>query len=183
MPVVSIVGYTNAGKSTLLNTLTSSTELVEDKLFATLDPTSRRLRFPREREILLTDTVGFIYDLPRELVNAFRATLEEVAEADLLVHLVDAADHDFGDQIRAVDRIVADLGLAQTPRLLVFNKRDRLTADELALRMRGHADALAIAALQAETTRPLLAAMEQILWREEAIEEPPPPRPPDAASL
>jgi GTP-binding protein HflX len=173
MPVVSIIGYTNAGKSTLLNTLTSSRELVEDKLFATLDPTSRRLRFPREREILLTDTVGFIHDLPRELVNAFRATLEEVAEADLLVHLVDAADHDFADQIRAVEQIVADLGLAQTPRLLVFNKCDRLAADELALRMRGHGDALAIVAPRPETTRPLLAAMERALWREEAIEEEP----------
>jgi GTP-binding protein HflX len=173
MPVVSIIGYTNAGKSTLLNTLTSSTELVEDKLFATLDPTSRRLRFPREREILLTDTVGFIHDLPRELVNAFRATLEEVAEANLLVHLVDVADHDFTDQVRAVEHIVADLGLAQTPRLLVFNKCDRLAADELALRMRGHGDALAIVALQPESTRPLLAAVERALWREEAIEEEP----------
>ena len=94
MPIVAIVGYTNAGKSTLLNTLTASRELVEDKLFATLDPTSRRLRFPEERELILTDTVGFIRDLPEDLVNAFRATLEEVADADLLLHLVDAADDD-----------------------------------------------------------------------------------------
>jgi GTPase len=181
MPVVSIVGYTNAGKSTLLNTLTASSELVEDKLFATLDPTSRRLRFPREREILLTDTVGFIHDLPEELVNAFRATLEEVAEADLLIHLVDAADPDFADQIRAVERIVSDLGLAKTPRLLVFNKQDRLSAEELAQRLRGHTSTrageatttIAISALSAETTRPLLRAVELTLWREEALAEPP----------
>ncbi len=92
LPVVAIVGYTNAGKSTLLNTLTSSEVLAEDKLFATLDPTTRRLRFPREREIIIADTVGFIRDLPPDLAQAFRATLEELDEADLLLHVVDAAD-------------------------------------------------------------------------------------------
>jgi len=173
LPVVSIIGYTNAGKSTLLNTLTAATVLCEDKLFATLDPTSRRLRFPREREIVLTDTVGFIHDLPRELVNAFRATLEEVAEADLLLHLVDVSDPDFADQIRAVEEIITDLGLAKTPRLLVFNKRDRVgSEEELARRMRG-TPGLAITALSAETTRPLLVAMEAMLWREALIEQPP----------
>ena len=90
LPVLSIVGYTNAGKSTLLNALTDSAVLAEDKLFATLDPTSRRLRFPRDREVIITDTVGFIRDLPPDLVNAFRATLEELADADLLLHVVDA---------------------------------------------------------------------------------------------
>jgi GTPase len=192
MPIVSIVGYTNAGKSTLLNTLTSSTELVEDKLFATLDPTSRRLRFPREREILLTDTVGFIYDLPEELVNAFRATLEEVSEADLLIHLVDAADLDFADQIRAVERIISDLGVAETPRLLVFNKRDRISPEELAQRMRGYASsraeeetpsAIAISALSAETTRPLLHAVERMLWRGEALAAPPKPLAAEAPAI
>ena len=92
LPIVAIVGYTNAGKSTLLNTLTGSEVLAEDKLFATLDPTTRRLRFPREREIILADTVGFIRDLPRDLAQAFRATLEELDQADLLLHVVDAAD-------------------------------------------------------------------------------------------
>ncbi len=173
LPVVSIIGYTNAGKSTLLNTLTAATVLCEDKLFATLDPTSRRLRFPREREIILTDTVGFIHDLPKELVNAFRATLEEVVEADLLLHLVDVADPDFADQIRAVEEILSELGVAKTPRLLVFNKRDRIASEEeLARRMRG-TSALAISALGAESTRPLLEAMEEALWREELIAEAP----------
>jgi GTP-binding protein HflX len=167
LPVVSIVGYTNAGKSTLLNTLTKSTELVEDKLFATLDPTSRRLRFPRDREIILTDTVGFIHDLPRDLVNAFRATLEEVAEADLLLHLVDVSDHDHADQIKAVEQILSDLGVAETPRLLVLNKIDRLSGEELARRVRGQGE-IAISALDARSTQPLLDAMERALEREGA---------------
>ena len=99
MPVISIVGYTNAGKSTLLNALTGGDVLAEDKLFATLDPTSRRLRFPREREVIITDTVGFIRDLPKDLVAAFRATLEELADADLLLHVVDAADPRRDEQV------------------------------------------------------------------------------------
>ena len=101
--------------------------LAEDKLFATLDPTTRRLRFPREREIIIADTVGFIRDLPRDLAQAFRATLEELDEADLLLHVVDAADPDNEQQIAAVERILTDLGLAETPRLLVMNKVDLLT--------------------------------------------------------
>jgi GTP-binding protein HflX len=126
LPVVAIVGYTNAGKSTLLNTLTNSEVLAEDKLFATLDPTTRRLRFPREREIIIADTVGFIRDLPQDLAQAFRATLEELAEADLLLHLVDAADPDHENQIAAVEKILTDLGLAETPRIMVMNKLDLL---------------------------------------------------------
>jgi GTPase len=174
LPVVSIVGYTNAGKSTLLNQLTESHELVEDKLFATLDPTSRRLRFPREREIILTDTVGFIHDLPEELRNAFRATLEEVVEADLLLHLVDLADHDFAGKIKAVEQIISELGVARTSRLLVFNKVDLLSDEELAARTRGH-DALCISALRRESTEPLLQVMEERLWRDEL--GPPPEEP------
>src|SRR6185295_3153259 len=106
LPVVAIVGYTNAGKSTLLNTLTEGDVLAENKLFATLDPTSRRLRFPSEREIILTDTVGFIRDLPKDLVAAFRATLEELAEADLLLHVVDGADPSHEQHVAAVERIL-----------------------------------------------------------------------------
>ena len=165
LPVVSIMGYTNAGKSTLLNTLTRSTELVEDKLFATLDPKTARLRFPRERELILTDTVGFIHDLPAELIKAFRATLEEVAEADLLVHLVDISDDDYEEQMTSVLRLVTDLGVAQTPRLLVFNKQELLSGDERAARARGH-DAICISALDRESTRPLLVRMEQMLWQQ-----------------
>jgi GTP-binding protein HflX len=175
LPVVSIVGYTNAGKSTLLNALTDSDVLVEDKLFATLDPTSRRLRFPRDRELILTDTVGFIRDLPKDLFNAFRATFEELGEADLLLHLVDAADTSHASQISAVGKILTDLGLTQTPTLLVFNKTDRLTPEELTSRMRGY-DAVAISALDRSTTRTLLSIIEDRLWREQRI-------PPDGLGL
>ena len=163
LPVVSIMGYTNAGKSTLLNTLTQSAELTENRLFATLDPKTARLRFPRERELILTDTVGFIHDLPQELINAFRATLEEVAEADLLIHLVDMADVNYEEQIESVLRIISELGMAETPRLMVFNKQDRLAAADRATRLRGH-DAIAISAVDRESTRPLLDRMEQELW-------------------
>jgi GTPase len=164
VPVVAIVGYTNAGKSTLLNTLTSSDELVEDKLFATLDPKSRRLRFPEEKELILIDTVGFIHDLPRELVNAFRATLEEASDADLLLHVVDVADDDYEDQIEAVVGIIGDLGLDETPRMLVFNKQDRLPAEELQGRLR-HREAIPISARDPATTGRLLEQMEGYLWR------------------
>jgi len=169
IPVVAIVGYTNAGKSTLLNTLTDADVLVEDKLFATLDPTSRRLRFPREREIVLTDTVGFIRDLPKDLASAFRATLEELDEADLLLHVVDAADHQYDSHIEAVERILDELGLAATARLLVFNKVDLLPRDVAAARLEGHRGAVGISALDAESTLPLLAAVERELWREDRL--------------
>ncbi len=165
LPVVSIMGYTNAGKSTLLNTLTRSQELVEDKLFATLDPKTARLRFPQERELIITDTVGFIHDLPEELVNAFRATLEEVAEADLLVHLVDISDDNYEEQMTSVLRLVNELGMAETPRLLVFNKQDAVDDEERALRSRGH-DAICVSALDRESTRPLLERMENQLWQQ-----------------
>ena len=163
LPVVAIIGYTNAGKSTLLNALTESEELVENKLFATLDPKSRRMRFPRDRELILTDTVGFIRDLPRELVNAFRATLEEVAEADLLLHLVDISDDDYQDKIQAVEQIIDELGYGATPRVLVFNKQDRLQPDVLRGRLRDH-QAVPISARDTRTVTPLLAEMERALW-------------------
>jgi len=131
VPVISIVGYTNAGKSTLLNALTNSAVLVEDKLFATLDPTSRRLRFPRDREVIITDTVGFIRDLPPDLVNAFRATLEELNEASLLFHVVDTSDPARDEQVRAVEAILGELDLLKTPRLMVWNKCDQLPKEEI----------------------------------------------------
>jgi GTP-binding protein HflX len=164
LPLVAIVGYTNAGKSTLLNRLTDSEVLVEDKLFATLDPTARRLRFPRERELILADTVGFIRDLPRDLAQAFRATLEELEGADLLLHVVDAADPDRDAHIAAVERILKDLDLAETPRLLVYNKADRLLSEEKEI-LEGGGRHLAISALDRKTVLPLLAAMEHALWR------------------
>ena len=172
LPVVAIVGYTNAGKSTLLNTLTQSDVLAEDRLFATLDPTTRRLRFPREREVIIADTVGFIRDLPRDLAQAFRATLEELDEADLLVHVVDAADPDHGEQRAAVERILGDLGLAETPRLLLMNKMDLIPPDqrEAVLHAEGGADAIPVSARDRQTTGPLLAAVELALWREGRLE-------------
>jgi len=138
LPVISIVGYTNAGKSTLLNAITNSEVLAENKLFATLDPTSRRLRFPQEREVIITDTVGFIRDLPKDLVNAFRATLEELGDADLLLHVVDAADPDASAQVQAVESILASLDLMKTPRLMVWNKADLLAPEEADALLREH---------------------------------------------
>jgi GTP-binding protein HflX len=163
LPVLSIVGYTNAGKSTLLNALTGSDVLAEDKLFATLDPTSRRLRFPRDREVIITDTVGFIRDLPPDLVNAFRATLEELRDADLLLHVVDASDPRHEEQVAAVDRILQDLGLAEKRRVLVMNKVDRLPPGEgAALAHRG--DAVAISAATRAGIPELLHACDRLLW-------------------
>ncbi|MGL1864075.1 MAG: GTPase HflX [Pseudodesulfovibrio sp.] len=129
LPIVSLVGYTNAGKSTLLNTLTQSKVLAENKLFATLDPTSRRIRFPQEREVVLTDTVGFIRRLPPDLKEAFRATLEELESADLLVHVCDASHPEVEEQVEAVRSIVADLDLDEIPSILVLNKWDKLDAE------------------------------------------------------
>jgi GTP-binding protein HflX len=165
LPVVAIVGYTNAGKSTLLNTLTGSDVLAENRLFATLDPTTRRLRFPREREIIIADTVGFIRELPRDLAQAFRATLEELAEADLLLHVIDAADPDRDQQEAAVERILGDLGLAETPRLLVYNKVDLLPPEERGV-LAHQRGAIALSAREPASTGPLLLAIEDRLWRE-----------------
>ena len=125
-PLASIVGYTNAGKSTLLNQLTGASVLAEDKLFATLDPTTRRLRLPTNQNVLLTDTVGFIKKLPHGLVEAFKATLEEVVQADLLIHVVDISHPLAAEQIDAVNDVLLEIGAAEKPVLMVFNKIDRL---------------------------------------------------------
>jgi GTP-binding protein HflX len=161
--VISIVGYTNAGKSTLLNALTDSDVLAENKLFATLDPTSRRLKFPRDREVIITDTVGFIRDLPRDLVAAFRATLEELEEADLLLHVVDASDPRHDEQAQAVERVLSSLDVSGTPRLLVYNKADRLADGARTLALRD--DAVAVSAVSREGFRELIARCEEILWK------------------
>ena len=163
LPVISIVGYTNAGKSTLLNALTESSVVAEDVLFATLDPTSRRLRFPRDREVIITDTVGFIRDLPADLVTAFRATLEELDDADLLLHVVDAADPRIDAQVRAVDGILRDLGLDAKPRLLVFNKADALP-DGQAASMAHLAGGVAVSARTRAGLEELLRRCDRILW-------------------
>ncbi|MFZ6016188.1 MAG: GTPase HflX [Nitrospirota bacterium] len=169
IPIVSIIGYTNAGKSTLLNALTKSCIFVEDKMFATLDTASRRLRFPREREVIVTDTVGFIRDLPKDLMAAFRATLEELEDADLLLHLVDASNPRFEQHIESVENILEELHLSEKPRLLVFNKIDRLDneeAENLVLRY----NAVAISALDPSTFRLLLQAIEEHIWNRKVAE-------------
>ena len=159
LPVMSLVGYTNAGKSTLLNVLTKSHVSAENRVFETLDTTSRRLRFPQDREVIITDTVGFIRDLPKELVGAFRTTLEELHEADLLLHVVDASAADIDVQITAVIAILQELNLDHIPRMLVFNKCDRLPTHQIEpLSRRYHA--IGISALQPATLRPLLAELE-----------------------
>jgi len=163
LPIISIVGYTNAGKSTLLNALTQSQTLTEDLLFATLDTATRRLRFPMEREVIITDTVGFIRHLPKSLFGAFRATLEELADADLLLHLVDLANPQFEEQIAAVERILSDLNLGLTQRLLVFNKVDKVPAEELHAYCRRFS-ALPVCALRRESFKPLLDDLEKRIW-------------------
>jgi len=163
IPVVAIVGYTNAGKSTLLNTLTNSQELAEDKLFATLDPRSRRLRFPQEREVVLTDTVGLIRNMPPDLLAAFRATFEEAADADLILHVVDAADRDRDQHIATTEKMIADLGLETVPRVLVYNKADLLEPGEGRRLVLGKQDTLLISATKRETTRVLLDVIRTAL--------------------
>ncbi len=158
VPVISLVGYTNAGKSTLLNTLTGSDIKAEDMLFATLDPTSRRLRFPRDVEVIITDTVGFIRNLPADLLKAFESTLEELLEADLLLHVIDISNPAWRDQVEVVENVLHKLELDRLPVLRIYNKidlveadvrlkvrdgvcinaHDRATLGELLLRMQGH---------------------------------------------
>ena len=130
-PLASIVGYTNAGKSTLFNSLTGATVLAEDRLFATLDPTTRRLRLPTNQNVLLSDTVGFIRKLPHRLVEAFKATLEEVVQADLLLHVVDVSHPQTDDQILAVNNVLDEIGAAGKPTLMVFNKMDRFEKPDI----------------------------------------------------
>ncbi|RJP77433.1 MAG: GTPase HflX [Desulfobacteraceae bacterium] len=164
LPVISIVGYTNAGKSTLLNTLTKSNVLAESRLFATLDPSSRRLRFPRDMEVIITDTVGFIRNLPKELMVAFRATLEELESADLLLHVIDMSSPRFEDQIKSVEKILDDLDLRKVPALYVLNKQDLVSDEEVERYCRKY-NAISISATQAATLDPVIEKMESMLTR------------------
>jgi len=170
-PVVSIVGYTNTGKSTLLNALTNSQVAVADQMFATLDPTSRRLRFPREREIIITDTVGFIRDLPKDLLAAFRATLEELTDADLFLHVADASNPNLERQVQTVEQLLKELDFTETESLLVLNKADLLEEGTVRSLARRCPEAVLISALDRATFRPLLRAMEDRLWPEQESAE------------
>jgi GTPase len=166
VPIISLVGYTNAGKSTLLNTLTQSNVFAEKKMFATLDPTSRRLRLPYEQEVIVNDTVGFIRDLPEALVAAFRATLEEIADSDLLVHLVDASNPRVWQQIESVEKILHDLEFNDIPSLIVLNKADlidevSLESLERSLFLDKQLESVKIVATQSVTLKPLFLKLTE----------------------
>jgi len=174
VPIISIVGYTNAGKSTLLNALTKSEVFTENLLFATLDTSSRRLRLPRDREVIITDTVGFIRSLPKSLMGAFKATLEELRDADLLLHLVDASNPRFEDQVCQVRAILEELELDTIPELVVFNKIDQLEPlkkrDTIAfLRVRQamlRYRAISVSAVDRKSLTSLLDELKQRFWPE-----------------
>lgn len=161
LPLISLVGYTNAGKSTLLNALTQSDVYAEKKMFATLDPTSRRLRLPYEQEVIINDTVGFIRDLPETLVAAFRATLEEISDSDLLVHVVDASNSAALQQVASVDKILTELKLNEIPQIIVLNKMDLTDAETVETLTRQisqdhNVTPVAISAVRRDTLRPLV---------------------------
>ncbi|WP_238626276.1 GTPase HflX [Aggregatilinea lenta] len=164
MPTVALVGYTNAGKSTLLNALSGADVYVADQLFATLDPTTRRVKLPSGRVVLLTDTVGFIQKLPVTLAAAFRATLEEVAEADVILHVVDASHPRALDHIDVVEDTLAEIDATRVPEVLVLNKRDRVTANlDLDVSALGYRDAVSVSALKKTGLQELLAAIGVVL--------------------
>ncbi len=175
VPIISIVGYTNAGKSTLLNALTKSDVFTEDLLFATLDTSTRRLRFPREREVIITDTVGFIRSLPKSLLGAFKATLEEMRDADLLLHVVDASHPRFEDQISQVRTILAELDLGEKQELLVFNKSDLLNdmkkKDPVSfIKVRQSArtqNSVTVSACDRKSLKPLMDELQKRFWPED----------------
>lgn len=164
LPIISIVGYTNAGKSTLLNTLTQSSVLVEDKLFATLDTKSARLRFPQDTEAIITDTVGFIRNLPDELFTAFRATLDELIDADILLHVIDASSSRIEEQIAAVEKILEELEICEKPTIRLLNKCDRVNDKEMLENLCRRMDAVAISALDKGTLFILMEKIESLLF-------------------
>jgi GTP-binding protein HflX len=165
IPIVSIAGYTNAGKSTLFNMLTRSEVKAEDLLFATLDTATRRLRFPRDREVVITDTVGFIKDLPRDLLGAFRATLDEMQDADLILHVVDVSNPRFEQQMESVDTVLNEIGLDHIPRLVVLNKVD-LVNPLWAKAMAARFDAVLCSAIRPDSSGDLLREIEERVWGE-----------------
>ncbi len=165
MPTVAIVGYTNAGKSTLLNALTNARVRAEDRLFATLDPTSRRLRFPRDRQVVLTDTVGFIERLPADLMRAFRATLEELSTAELLLHVLDASSPYAEQQHATVLETLRGMGLDEVPQILVLNKADAAESDAVE-ELRRHLGGVPVSARRGDGLADLERRLEAALWRE-----------------
>lgn len=168
LPIISLVGYTNAGKSTLLNALTNSGVYAEKQMFATLDPTSRRLRLPYDQAVIINDTVGFIRDLPDSLVSAFRATLEEISDSDLLIHVVDVSNPRAGNQIGSVNKILGELGLNRIRQLVALNKSDLAGRDQIELARREvrldiGAECVPISAVRRETLLPLAESIGLVL--------------------
>ena len=163
MPVISLAGYTNAGKSSLLNALTNAEVLAEDKLFATLDPTTRRLDLTNGMTVLMTDTVGFIQKLPTQLVAAFRATLEEVLESSLILHVVDISSDLSEAQINAVDKVLGELDAAHIPQLLVWNKIDNVTDEEVMLEIEIAAEERGAVLISAHTGQGMDVLQEKIV--------------------
>ena len=162
LPVVSIVGYTNVGKSTLLNTLTQSNIIAANRLFATLDPSSRRLRFPQDKEVIITDTVGFIQNIPKELMKAFNATLEELKDADLILHVIDISNPRYIQQKKSVEIILKELKLNNTPTLLLFNKIDQIdldTFDDQWMLKQG----FPVCAVKKQSLKPLIEKLELMI--------------------
>jgi GTP-binding protein HflX len=165
IPILSIIGYTNAGKSTLFNLLTRSQCEVENKLFSTLDTATRRLRYPRNHKVVITDTVGLIKDLPKDLIGAFRPTFDELKESNLLIHLIDISHPRFPEQMASVEKILFELNLGYIPRLQVFNKEDKLNPEEREVICRKYGG-VSISALQPESLEKLFLAIDRKLWEE-----------------
>jgi GTPase len=165
IPQVAVAGYTNAGKSTMLNVLTGAGTLVADQPFATLDPLTRRLELPSGRAVVLSDTVGFVRKLPHDLVEAFKSTLEEVARADLILHVADASVHDLADQIAAVREVLGEIGAAEIPEVVLLNKWDLIDEMERARLERRHPDAVPVSALTGDGADRVLTAMADALPR------------------
>jgi GTP-binding protein HflX len=165
IPILSIIGYTNAGKSTLFNLLTESQFQVEDRLFSTLDTATRRLRFPKDHEVVITDTVGFIKDLPKDLMGAFRPTFDELQESDLLIHLIEVSNPRFQEQIEAVEKTLFELKLDHIPILRVFNKEDKLSREEVEAICQKY-DGVSITALRPDSLGKCFVALERKLWEE-----------------
>jgi len=162
LPGISIVGYTNAGKSTLLNTLTQSKIIAANRLFATLDPSSRRLRFPKDTEVIITDTVGFIQRLPQELMQAFHATLEELSDADIILHVIDISNPRYMQQKESVEKILKNLKLERIPTILLLNKIDRIDLDSFDdqwLLKKG----ITVCATKKQSLKPLIAKLESMV--------------------